>query len=109
MVLEEFGRKRPICVRSVNFDGIELTTLAPEALRRSRRRFRLVFQDPHASPNLRMTVGDIIGDPPNAADPPSGCRFRTRCWKAQEICAQIEPTLTEVGWGQHVACHFPLH
>ena len=253
---------------SVRFDGIELTTLAPEDLRRSRRRFQMVFQDPHASLNPRMTVGDIIGeplvvhgssageadervgelldlvqlgsdaaerhphqfsggqrqrigiaralalrpdlialdepvsaldvsiqaeiirllqrlrhefglaylfiahdlsvvrhlsdrvavmylgkivelaptaqlysspahpytsallsaapipdplvergrerivlsgDPPNAADPPSGCRFRTRCWKAQEICAQIEPPLTEIGDGQQVACHFPLH
>ncbi len=252
---------------SVNFDGVELTTLAPEDLRRSRRRFQMVFQDPHASLNPRMTVGDIvgeplvvhgasagetkarveellglvqlgsdaaerhphqfsggqrqrigiaralalrpdlialdepvsaldvsiqaeiirllqalrdelglaylfiahdlsvvrhlstrvavmylgkiveiaptaqlysfpahpytsallsaapipdplvergrerivlIGDPPNAADPPSGCRFRTRCWKAQEICAQIEPPLTEIGNGQRVACHFPL-
>ena len=253
---------------SVKFDGIELTTLSPEDLRRSRRRFQMVFQDPHASLNPRMTVGDIIGeplvvhgasvgeadervgelldlvqlgsdaaerhphqfsggqrqrigiaralalrpdlialdepvsaldvsiqaeiirllqrlrhefglaylfiahdlsvvrhlsdrvavmylgkivelaptaqlysspthpytsallsaapipdpliergrerivlagDPPNAADPPSGCRFRTRCWKAQGICAQIEPALTEIGNGQHVACHFPLH
>ncbi len=253
---------------SVRFDGIELTTLSPEELRRSRRRFQMVFQDPHASLNPRMTVGDIIGeplvvhgssageadervgelldlvqlgsdaaerhphqfsggqrqrigiaralalrpdlialdepvsaldvsiqaeiirllqrlrhefglaylfiahdlsvvrhlsdrvavmylgkivelaptaqlysspahpytsallsaapipdplvergrerivlsgDPPNAADPPSGCRFRTRCWKAQEICAQIEPPLTEIGDGQQVACHFPLH
>ena len=252
---------------SVKFDGLELTTLSPEDLRRSRRRFQMVFQDPHASLNPRMTVGDIIGeplvvhgasageadervrelldlvqlgsdaaerhphqfsggqrqrigiaralalrpdlialdepvsaldvsiqaeiirllqrlrhefglaylfiahdlsvvrhlsdrvavmylgkivelaptaqlysspthpytsallsaapipdpliergrerivlagDPPNAADPPSGCRFRTRCWKAQEICAHVEPALTEIGNGQHVACHFPL-
>ena len=253
---------------SVKFDGIELTTLSPEDLRRSRRRFQMVFQDPHASLNPRMTVGDIIGeplvvhgasagaadervrelldlvqlgsdaaerhphqfsggqrqrigiaralalrpdlialdepvsaldvsiqaeiirllqqlrhefglaylfiahdlsvvrhlsdrvavmylgkivelaptaqlysspahpytsallsaapipdplierkrerivlagDPPNAANPPSGCRFRTRCWKAQEICSEIEPPLMEIGNGQQVACHFPLH
>jgi len=64
---------------------------------------------PIDSPTERGTRTRIVleGDVPNPASPPSGCRFRTRCWKAQELCAQEEPALEPRAGGEHpVACHF---
>ena len=63
---------------------------------------------PVHEPALRGSRERIMlsGDLPSPANPPSGCRFRTRCWKAQDVCAEQAPPLVDRGQGHPSACHF---
>lgn len=58
------------------------------------------------SPRKRIEKPPLSGDPPNPVNPPSGCRFRTRCHLAEDICSRLEPKLGSALGGPHiVACH----
>ena len=63
---------------------------------------------PIADPTRQRKTELLQGEPPSPMNPPSGCRFRTRCAMATTICAEQEPQLREVTPGQFVACHHPI-
>jgi peptide/nickel transport system ATP-binding protein len=67
----------------------------------------LVSSVPIPDPNVAARRTTLEGEPPSPMDPPSGCRFRTRCPAATDLCAQEEPQLHEVSAGHYVACHWP--
>ena len=67
----------------------------------------LIESVPLPDPTKRRTGSPLQGEPPSPMNPPSGCRFRTRCPAASEKCATEEPQLREITPGQFVACHHP--
>ena len=67
----------------------------------------LIDSVPVPDPTRNVPRALLQGEPPSPVDPPSGCRFRTRCPAASEICATDEPLLREIRPGQFVACHHP--
>jgi oligopeptide/dipeptide ABC transporter ATP-binding protein len=65
---------------------------------------------PVPNPEVARTKRDVAvrGELPSPLNPPSGCRFRTRCPRAQQLCAEVVPALRKFGPGHRAACHFPL-
>jgi peptide/nickel transport system ATP-binding protein len=59
-------------------------------------------------PEAPRTTAALTGEPPSPINPPSGCRFRTRCPRAEARCAEEVPEMREIAPGHQVACHFPI-
>ena len=69
---------------------------------------RLLQAIPVPHPDVRPAESVATGEPPSPIAPPSGCRFRTRCPRADQRCSAEIPELRQIGPGQFVACHYPL-
>ena len=111
---------------SVIFKGRDITRVGKDDMRGLRKQMQMIFQDPYASLNPRMTVGDIIGEPlkvhklfdaqgrreriiltgdvPSPINPPRGCHFHTRCPIAIAACSEIDPPLEQKAPGHWAAC-----
>jgi len=70
--------------------------------------FALLSAVPIADPSVKRTRIELTGEVPSPSNPPPGCRFHPRCWKAKERCSVEEPVFREIEHGHFVACHFPL-
>jgi peptide/nickel transport system ATP-binding protein len=68
----------------------------------------LISAMPSMDPRRRTAEAPLSGDPPNPINPPSGCRFRTRCGFAESVCATVPPVLTPSDDGRSVACHMQV-
>lgn len=68
----------------------------------------LIAAVPVPDPTVRPVDEPVEGEPPSPIDPPSGCRFRLRCPRAEHRCAAEEPALHEIEPDHWVACHFPM-
>ena len=67
----------------------------------------LLASVPEPDPEVPVSPDQLAGELPSPLDPPSGCRFRTRCPRAADVCAVDEPIMRELVPGHFVACHFP--
>lgn len=68
----------------------------------------LLDANPIADPNKKRKHKPLVGELPSPANPPSGCRFHTRCPAATEKCKHVEPVYREINSQRGVACHYPL-
>ena len=68
----------------------------------------LIEAIPVPDPDMRPAEAVAVGEPPSPIAPPSGCRFRTRCPRADARCAAEVPELRPIATGQYAACHYPL-